>query len=92
MDVAGEDDVHASTVEELFHGEPHLLPFPLVSGVGIVPGRMDQDDEPGCPSPVHFCQVGLQPAPLVRTGPEVGVGGKHDDVDGPGHVEGVVEV
>jgi hypothetical protein len=93
MDVAGEDDVDAGLKEQPLHGPPHGLALPLVRGVGVVPGRVQQRHEPGRGAPVHAGEVPRQPPVLVRAGVEGGVRAQHHDVHGAGGgVEGVVEV
>lgn len=95
MDVASQNDINTSTINEFFHGRLHVvgLRLALMSRIGVVPRRVDDHHHPRSPPSVHLPQVILQPLTLHRITAKIGVGTEHDDVDAtPRGVEGVVEV
>lgn len=59
MDVPGEDEIGPSRIEQRLHGGSHVVPFALVSPVAVVPGDMEEHQEPWRFRPVNLREVSL---------------------------------
>ena len=93
VDMAGEDDINMSVVQEHFHGYPHLLPILLMHLIRIVPRRVDQCHHPRGHLPINLRQVFYETVVLGRSKSIARVLPQHYDVHcSPGSVERVVEI
>lgn len=94
VDMASEDHIDPSLVEQSFHGGLHVVGFflPPMCGVGVVPWGVDDHQDPWSSAPVNLRQVGRQPLVLIGCWVEISVRPEHDDVHATGNVERVVKV
>lgn len=93
MNVPGENDVDASFVQQIFHGQPHTFTLTLMCSVGVIPRGVNDSKHPRGLLPVDFVQIRYQPCVLIGTWFIIGVRPQHDHVNSAsGRVEGVVEI
>ena len=81
VDVAGNDDVHGVGVQDGLVNESHQLGLLVVDQVGVVPGGVQEDDEPGSDGAVDLvAEVVNRPVVLDGAGLESRVAAERDDV------------
>lgn len=91
MNMASKNHINPSLIQQLLHGFPHALSFPLMGQISIIPWRMNEHNKPRRPPPINLTQIPLQPLVLSRFLIELSIRTQHDNM-APSNLKRVVEV